>query len=258
MSTHAPNPANPFVPTEPTQRGMRRDTLVIVAIGVALAAGAGTFAFRSASGTETLTTSPPATEQSAAPSASVAPTQDLTLAPLNAEDAASIVTEARDLMRAARWDEATSRLELVEGDLARTSGASALLSRVAALRVQWNQLSDQLERHVEAQSWASARQTVVALEAIATLDQHQLDLKTQTTDALAAIAQERTAARSAAKVVAETGRANGGTPSPTPDTAASSTSGAGETDVDTTTTTTPAATDEPQAIDDMAADIIDG
>ncbi len=98
-------------------------------------------------------------------SAAESPDTQITL-----DDAIDLVTEARSLMREARWDEASDRLATVPSDLRGDSGAGALALTLASTRGTWDQLRSELEAAIKDHRWTIADQALDRLAGIATLD----------------------------------------------------------------------------------------
>jgi hypothetical protein len=145
---------------------------------------------------------------------------------------------------------------LVDGDLARTSGAAQLAAQVTMLRDRWNALSATLRRQTDAGSWSAALATVATLEQIASLNDELRALKQRATDGAAE--QRAAAAARASAHAATTTAAKPASTHPASAAAPTSSTANAPTPPATATATATKPTAEPQTIEDMASDVLGG
>ncbi|MCW2956809.1 MAG: hypothetical protein JWO69_1678 [Thermoleophilia bacterium] len=176
MSSFAPNPQNPYLAT--TRTRVRWENIAIILVCAVLAAGAVTYIM---TGDTSKPTTPVESSGDAAPSLpEPALTDDASAAvegELTFEDSLSMVDEARSLMLDARWDDADDRLTSVPEQFRVDAEADVVAADLTTKRERWAALGTKLEEQVTASQWEAAAKTLVALTAIARLDDDQLRTK---------------------------------------------------------------------------------
>lgn len=166
-----------------TRTRVKWDNIAIVLIGLVVACFAVVGILASGGGTASSVTGKPSAEQ---PLAAEPAEEALEVeGALTAQDAQSLVDEARAFMTEARWDEAADRLATVPAEFRSTLGVEALEQELAATRAKHGRLTAELEASVQARQWKQAKVLLGELARIAVLDAQLLETQAIVEAALA-------------------------------------------------------------------------